>query len=42
MKPTDDLRVKGYRQLMEPSMLKQKLAISPEAGDTVLSGRKSH
>jgi 3-deoxy-7-phosphoheptulonate synthase len=41
MKPTDDLRVKGYRPLMEPSMLKQKLAISRPASDTVLSGRKA-
>ena len=41
MKPTDDLRVKGYRPLMEPSMLKQKLAISRPASDTVLSGRKT-
>ena len=28
MKPTDDLRVKGYQQLMEPGMLKQELAIN--------------
>ena len=41
MKSTDDLRVKGYRQLMEPSMLKQELAISPAAHDTVLSGRSA-
>jgi len=39
MKPTDDLRVKGYQQLMEPNMLKQELAISPAAHATVLSGR---
>jgi 3-deoxy-7-phosphoheptulonate synthase len=39
MKPTDDLRVKGYQQLMEPTMLKQELAISPVAHTTVLSGR---
>ncbi|NNL77703.1 MAG: 3-deoxy-7-phosphoheptulonate synthase [Desulfobacterales bacterium] len=39
MKPTDDLRVKGYQQLMEPSMLKQELAISQAAHTTVLSGR---
>ena len=36
MKPTDDLRVKGYQQLMEPNMLKQELAISPAAHATVL------
>ncbi|MBT8366030.1 MAG: 3-deoxy-7-phosphoheptulonate synthase [Deltaproteobacteria bacterium] len=41
MKPTDDLRVKGYRRLMEPSMLKQELAIGPAAHDTVLSGRSA-
>ena len=39
MKPTDDLRVKGYQQLMEPSVLKQELAISQAAHTTVLSGR---
>jgi 3-deoxy-7-phosphoheptulonate synthase len=39
MKSTDDLRVKGYQQLMEPSMLKQELAISEAAQTTVLSGR---
>jgi len=39
MKPTDDLRVKGYQQLMEPGMLKQELAISQAAHTTVLSGR---
>jgi 3-deoxy-7-phosphoheptulonate synthase len=41
MKPTDDLRVKGYRQLMEPSRLKQELAISETAHGTVLSGRNA-
>ncbi|MBT8370015.1 MAG: 3-deoxy-7-phosphoheptulonate synthase, partial [Deltaproteobacteria bacterium] len=39
MKPTDDLRVKGYQQLMEPSMLKKELAISQAGHTTVLSGR---
>ncbi|MGB5750319.1 MAG: 3-deoxy-7-phosphoheptulonate synthase [Desulfobacterales bacterium] len=39
MKPTDDLRVKGYQQLMEPGMMKQELAISQAAHATVLSGR---
>ena len=33
MKPTDDLRVKGYHKLMEPGMLKQELAVSPVAQD---------
>jgi 3-deoxy-7-phosphoheptulonate synthase len=41
MKPTDDLRVKGYQQLMEPGMLKQELAISQAAHTTVLSGREA-
>jgi 3-deoxy-7-phosphoheptulonate synthase len=41
MKPTDDLRVKGYRQLIEPSRLKQELAVSPAARETVLSGRQA-
>ena len=41
MKPTDDLRVKGYRKLLEPGMLKQELALSPAAHDTVLSGRSA-
>ena len=39
MKPTDDLRVKGYQQLMEPGMMKQELAINQAAHATVLSGR---
>ena len=41
MKPTDDLRVKGYRQLMEPIMLKHELSVNPAAHDTVLSGRRA-
>jgi 3-deoxy-7-phosphoheptulonate synthase len=41
MKPTDDLRVKGYHPLMEPGALKQKLAISDKARDTVLEGRNA-
>jgi 3-deoxy-7-phosphoheptulonate synthase len=39
MKATDDLRVKGYRKLMEPGMLKQELAVSPLARDCVIAGR---
>jgi 3-deoxy-7-phosphoheptulonate synthase len=39
MRPTDDLRIQGYQQLMEPGMLKQELAISQAAHTTVLSGR---
>ena len=41
MKPTDDLRVKGYQPLMEPGMLKQELVISQAAHTTVLSGRNA-
>jgi 3-deoxy-7-phosphoheptulonate synthase len=39
MKPTDDLRVRGYRKLLEPGKLKEELAISPAAHETVLAGR---
>ena len=39
MKPTDDLRVKGYQHLMEPDRLKRQLSISQTAHTTVLSGR---
>ena len=39
MKPTDDLRVKGYRKLLEPGKLKEELALSPAARETVLAGR---
>lgn len=39
MKPTDDLRVKGYIKLMGPKVLKQELPISQAANETVLSGR---
>ena len=41
MKPTDDLRVRGYRQLIEPAQLKTELALSQAAHDTVLSGRSA-
>jgi 3-deoxy-7-phosphoheptulonate synthase len=41
MKPTDDLRVKGYRKLMGPGMLKQEFAVSPLARDSVLAGRSA-
>ena len=41
MKPTDDLRVRGYRQLLEPGKLKEDLAISPAAHETVLTGRSA-
>ena len=39
MKPTDDLRVKGYLKLMGPKVLKQELPISQAANETVVSGR---
>ncbi len=39
MKPTDDLRVKGYLKLMGPKVLKQELPISQAANETILSGR---
>ncbi len=41
MKPTDDLRVKGYQHLLEPNRLKQELALTPQAHDTVLAGRSA-
>ena len=41
MKPTDDLRVKGYEHLMEPNRLKQELSVSQTAHATVLSGREA-
>jgi 3-deoxy-7-phosphoheptulonate synthase len=41
MKPTDDLRVKGYQHLMEPNRLKQELAITQTAHNTVLAGRET-
>ena len=41
MKPTDDLRVKGYQHLMEPNRLKQELSVSQTAHATVLSGREA-
>ena len=41
MKPTDDLRVKGYRKLLEPGKLKEELALSPAVRETVLSGRSA-
>jgi len=39
MKPTDDLRVKGYQHLLEPNRLKEELSMSQTAHATVLSGR---
>ena len=41
MKPTDDLRVKGYSPLIVPSALKQEIPISEKAAATVTNGRKS-
>ncbi|MEX1326418.1 MAG: 3-deoxy-7-phosphoheptulonate synthase, partial [Desulfobacterales bacterium] len=41
MKPTDDLRVKGYQHLLEPNRLKEELSMSQTAHATVLSGREA-
>ncbi|MFH1982675.1 MAG: 3-deoxy-7-phosphoheptulonate synthase [Pseudomonadota bacterium] len=40
MKETQDLRVKGYRPLMTPAALKEKMPRPPEASETVITGRK--
>ena len=40
MKPTDDLRVKGYVQLPQPEKLKQALPMTPLSHETVTSGRR--
>jgi len=39
MKPTDDLRVKGYDPLMIPSLFKKDIPISERAADCVTSAR---
>ena len=41
MKPTDDLRVKGYTPLTEPGRFKQEIPISDRASETVFRGRES-
>jgi len=41
MKPTDDVRVKGYIPLVKPKRLKQEIPISSKAIETVVSGRES-
>lgn len=41
MKPTDDLRVRGYRPLMPPSLLKRRIPISERAAECVTEGRKT-
>ena len=41
MKPTDDVRVKGYIPLMKPKRLKQEIPISSKAIEAVVSGRES-
>jgi 3-deoxy-7-phosphoheptulonate synthase len=40
MKPTDDLRIRGYCKLMEPRRLKQEMAVSAAAAATVVVGRE--
>jgi len=41
MKPTDDLRVRGYAPLMVPRALKEEIPISEKAAATVIKGRKT-
>ncbi|OQY01729.1 MAG: 3-deoxy-7-phosphoheptulonate synthase [Desulfobacteraceae bacterium 4572_123] len=40
MKPTDDLRVKGYLQLPQPEKLKWELPITRASHETVTAGRR--
>ena len=40
MKQTDDLRIKGYCKLTEPSRLKREFPISSKAAETVIAGRE--
>jgi 3-deoxy-7-phosphoheptulonate synthase len=41
MRPTDDLRIKGYKPLIAPKRLKQQIPIIAEANETVVWGRQS-
>lgn len=41
MKPTDDVRVKGYIPLVKPKRLKQEIPISSKAIEALVSGRQS-
>lgn len=41
MKPTEDLRVKGYHPLMIPSILKKEMPINNRAADCVTLGREA-
>ncbi|UCE53541.1 MAG: 3-deoxy-7-phosphoheptulonate synthase [Desulfobacterales bacterium] len=41
MKPTDDVRVKGYIPLVKPKRLKQEIPISSKAIEALVSGRES-
>jgi 3-deoxy-7-phosphoheptulonate synthase len=41
MKPTDDLRIKGYQPLTAPHILKKKIPLSAGANETVVFGRHS-
>ncbi len=40
MKPTDDLRVKGYLQLPQPEKLKRQMPITLPSHETVTTGRR--
>ena len=40
MKQTDDLRIKSYCKLMQPSRLKRELPTSNKAAETVVAGRE--
>jgi 3-deoxy-7-phosphoheptulonate synthase len=41
MKPTDDLNIRGYFNIMEPQILKQELPVSNKANATIVFGRES-
>ena len=41
MRPTDDLRIKGYKPLIAPRVLKEQIPIITEANETVVWGRQS-
>ena len=40
MKPTDDLRIRGYCKLMEPRKLKEEIPVSASAAQTIVTGRE--
>ncbi len=41
MKSTDDLHIQGYKAMITPNSLKQKLPLSQQAEETVRTGRNS-